>query len=159
MYTVGLLNTFGRILFLSAFLPSGQSFLDFGKNALRSGLGHMMGQLRAPTLRLLIAFAVTLPLFFKMQKHTVSTWRKNRQRNRDEMIDPELQRGRATTLKERMTWGICPVCNAQPGEWCHAAAGFQLGRRVDGRPMQDGDGAHLQRLRRAPMRVQCIALP
>ncbi len=63
---------------------------------------------------------------------------------------------RDTTLEERIRWGVCPVCKAGHGEYCCAAVGFQLGHRVDGRRMQDGDGAHLARLQRAPMRVRLV---
>ncbi|AKF08842.1 hypothetical protein [Sandaracinus amylolyticus] len=65
-------------------------------------------------------------------------------------------RERETTWEERATWDVCPVCAAPDGEWCSSAVGAQLGLRVDGRRMQDGEGAHLARLRRAPVRVRMV---
>jgi len=64
---------------------------------------------------------------------------------------------RETTFEERATWGACPVCAAQHGEWCHAEVGAQLGVRAGGGRMNTGDGAHLARLRNAPMRVKLVA--
>lgn len=61
---------------------------------------------------------------------------------------------RETTYDERLTWGTCPTCQAQHGQFCHAEVGLQLGRRVDGRPMETGDGVHLSRIKLAPMKVQ-----
>lgn len=71
-------------------------------------------------------------------------------------MERELQEGRETTIEERQVWGTCPVCKAGPGEWCHAEVGVQLGIRADGQRMQTGDGAHLARLRTAPMRVKVV---
>lgn len=67
---------------------------------------------------------------------------------------PPLER--ETTITERQTWGDCGVCGAKHGEWCHADVGVQLGARVDGRRMKDGEGAHLARLRAAPQRVRLV---
>ena len=64
--------------------------------------------------------------------------------------------GRETSYEERATWGVCPVCSAGHGEWCHAEIGAQLGVRVDGRRMQTGEGAHVARLQKAPMRVRLV---
>lgn len=61
---------------------------------------------------------------------------------------------RELSFDERMRWGECPVCKAAHGEACHADVGIQLGVRLDGRRMQDGDGVHLARLKRAPDRVR-----
>jgi len=63
---------------------------------------------------------------------------------------------RETTFEERATWGECPVCKAPHGDWCRAEIGVQLGRRVDGRHMETGEGVHLARLQRAPMRVRLV---
>ena len=67
-----------------------------------------------------------------------------------------MPEARETTYEERATWGICPVCGAGDGEWCHAEIGAQLGVLLDGRRMQTGEGAHLARLQKAPMRVQLV---
>lgn len=67
-----------------------------------------------------------------------------------------MKPSRETTFEERATWGECPVCHAPDGEWCSAAIGIQLGQRVDGRRMNDGEGAHLARLQRAPMVVRLV---
>ena len=64
--------------------------------------------------------------------------------------------GRETSYEERATWGTCPICEAEQGEWCRAEAGVHIGVRVDGRRMQTGEGAHLARLRNAPMRVRLV---
>jgi len=61
---------------------------------------------------------------------------------------------RELTIEERMKWGTCPVCQAPHGTDCYAAVGIHLGVRADGRAPQDGDGAHLARLDRAPHRVR-----
>lgn len=66
---------------------------------------------------------------------------------------------RDTTYEERATWGECPVCHAAHGEWCHAEIGLQLGVKVGGGRMQTGEGAHLGRLRNAPMRVRLTPCP
>lgn len=63
---------------------------------------------------------------------------------------------RETTFEERATWGECPVCNAPDGQWCSSAIGIQLGQSVSGNRLKDGDGVHLARLQRAPMRVQLV---
>ena len=67
-------------------------------------------------------------------------------------------RERELTFDERMKWGNCPVCEAADGEYCHAAVGIQLGRRVDGKTMKDGEGAHLARLNKAPSKVREVAI-
>jgi hypothetical protein len=64
---------------------------------------------------------------------------------------------RETTYYERAVWGICPICNAPPGEWCYPEAGPVLGVRTDGKQMAQGDGAHLARLQRAPRTVRVVA--
>lgn len=69
----------------------------------------------------------------------------------------DLQAVRETTIAERLTWGECPVCHAQPGEFCHADVGLQLGVRGDGSRMKDGEGAHVARLQRAPLKVRLVA--
>lgn len=61
---------------------------------------------------------------------------------------------RELTQAERFVWGTCSVCGAEHGESCHAAVGFQLGRRIDGRAMRDGEGVHLARLQAAPFNVR-----
>jgi hypothetical protein len=66
---------------------------------------------------------------------------------------------RDTTIYERQRWGTCAVCAAKHGLACHAAVGFQLGVRIDGRAMIDGEGAHLARLQAAPPRVPVIPSP
>lgn len=63
---------------------------------------------------------------------------------------------RDATYEERATWGTCPVCQAGPGQWCHAEVGVQLGRTVSGAPLQTGKGAHLARLKLAPTRVKLV---
>lgn len=72
-----------------------------------------------------------------------------------ELFQPEHR----LTFDERARWGVCPVCHAQPGEYCYADVGVQLGIRSDGARMKDGDGAHLARLRLAPdkVRIQPVA--
>lgn len=69
---------------------------------------------------------------------------------------PGTMRTRELTAEERFTWGDCSVCGAKDGEHCHADVGVQLGVRVDGTRMQDGEGAHLARLERAPLKVQMV---
>jgi len=70
------------------------------------------------------------------------------------MFEHTLERD--LTNAERFTWGKCPACEAPHGEPCRAAVGLQLGVRVDGRRMRDGEGAHLGRLQRAPRRVRLV---
>jgi len=57
---------------------------------------------------------------------------------------------RELTQDERFVWGACPVCKAPHGTPCHADVGMQLGVRVDGRRMRDGEGVHVARLQHAP---------
>lgn len=71
-----------------------------------------------------------------------------------ERTAPPIERD--LTFDEIATWGDCEVCHAKHGEWCHADVGAQLGVRVDGRRMKDGEGAHLARLRAAPKRVRLV---
>lgn len=71
------------------------------------------------------------------------------------MNDPREPRD--LTFEEKSTWGECPVCKAEHGAPCHPEVGIQLGHRVDGRPMQRGDGAHLARLNAAPKAVRLVA--
>ena len=61
---------------------------------------------------------------------------------------------RELSFDDRARWGECPVCHAPHGTFCYADVGIQLGQRVDGRPMKDGEGAHLGRLQNAPHRVR-----
>ena len=68
----------------------------------------------------------------------------------------QLQTGRPTTYDERATWGTCPVCQAAPGEWCHAEVGLQLGTPAGGGKMQTGSGAHLARLQPAPDHIKLV---
>ena len=68
-----------------------------------------------------------------------------------------MTEGRETTYEERATWGECPICKAKHGEWCHADVGFQFGVKVNGERMKTGEGAHLSRLQKAPMRVKLVA--
>ena len=63
---------------------------------------------------------------------------------------------RETTFEERATWGKCQVCGADHGEWCHAEIGAQLGVRADGQRAKTGEGAHLARLQKAPMRIRMV---
>lgn len=63
-------------------------------------------------------------------------------------------RERELTFDDRARWGVCPVCQAADGEWCHALVGFQIGTHTDGSRMLDGEGAHLARLQAAPLRVK-----
>jgi hypothetical protein len=65
-----------------------------------------------------------------------------------------MSRERELTSDELMKWGDCPACGAKDGEYCSALVGMQLGVRVDGRRMEDGDGAHLARWKKAPRRVK-----
>ena len=67
-------------------------------------------------------------------------------------------RQRKLTYEERATWGKCPVCQAEDGEWCHAEIGPQLGIQVGGGRMATGEGAHLARLQNAPLEVKLIAI-
>jgi len=62
------------------------------------------------------------------------------------------------TFDERARWGECPICKAQPGEYCFATVGLQLGTRADGNRMQDGDGVHMARLQKAPSKVKLVAV-
>ncbi len=64
---------------------------------------------------------------------------------------------RELTSEERMKWGTCPTCGARNGEYCHADVGMHLGTRAGGGKPQDGDGTHLGRLQRAPMRIKVTA--
>lgn len=68
----------------------------------------------------------------------------------------ELQNGRDATFEERATWGKCPICEAEPGEWCNAAIGIPLGINVDGCRPKNGSGAHLARLQNAPIRIKIV---
>lgn len=61
---------------------------------------------------------------------------------------------RELTFEDRAKWGICPTCQAQHGEWCHAEVGMQLGVNVNGSRLQTGQGAHLSRLKQAPFNVR-----
>lgn len=63
---------------------------------------------------------------------------------------------RDTTMSERMTWGVCGVCGAKHGEFCRADVGVQLGVKLDGSRMKDGEGTHLSRLKTAPLRVRLV---
>lgn len=65
-----------------------------------------------------------------------------------------MSRERELTLDEQMRWGECPVCEAADGEPCRANVGLQVGVRLDGRRMRDGEGVHLRRLQWAPQRVR-----
>jgi hypothetical protein len=65
---------------------------------------------------------------------------------------------REATWEERATWGECPVCKAQPGEYCLSDVGFQVGRKANSRRMRPGEGAHLGRLRLAPFHVKLVAV-
>ena len=69
----------------------------------------------------------------------------------------DLQAVREAKIAERLTWGECPVCHAKPGEFCHADVGLQFGVRADGSRMKDGEGAHIARLQRAPLKVRLAA--
>ena len=70
-----------------------------------------------------------------------------------------MDMNRESTHWERERWGICDVCEAPHGTPCRADIGFQLGQRVDGRRMLDGEGAHLARLRKAPETLPVIPSP
>ena len=59
---------------------------------------------------------------------------------------------REATWKERATWGECPICGAQPGQFCDPHAGF-LPCGYD----PPKDGAHLGRIQNAPLRVRLVA--
>ncbi len=63
---------------------------------------------------------------------------------------------RKLTQDERFKWGECSVCGAKHGKYCHSAVGIQLGAKVDGSRMRDGEGAHLARIQSAPRHVQEI---
>lgn len=67
-----------------------------------------------------------------------------------------MTRERDLTAEERFTWGDCPVCGSEDGRPCHADVGVQLGVRADGKRMQDGEGAHVARLQKAPLRVAMV---
>jgi hypothetical protein len=67
-------------------------------------------------------------------------------------------RERELTTAERFVWGECPICKAADGEHCRADVGIQLGVKVDGSRMRDGEGAHLARLQRAPFKVREIPI-
>lgn len=69
-----------------------------------------------------------------------------------------MSRVRELSADERMKWGDCPACGAPDGEYCRADVGMQLGVRVDGQRMRDGDGAHLARWQKAPLRVKEVAV-
>lgn len=71
------------------------------------------------------------------------------------MVD--LQASRETTMDERLKWGVCPVCGAKPGEYCRADVGLQLGVKADGTRMKDGEGAHVARLQRSPLKVKLVS--
>lgn len=59
---------------------------------------------------------------------------------------------RELDFAERATWGDCPVCRAKHGEPCNANVGLVIGRTIHGAP--PCDGAHLGRLRNAPLAVK-----
>jgi hypothetical protein len=46
------------------------------------------------------------------------------------------------------------VCEATHGEPCHADVGHQIGVHIDGSRMRTGEGAHVARLQKAPLRVR-----
>jgi hypothetical protein len=63
---------------------------------------------------------------------------------------------RDATWEEQCTWGTCPVCGATPGEHCLPTS-LQLGTRLDGKPMTQGEGVHLVRIQHAPRRVKLVS--
>lgn len=67
-----------------------------------------------------------------------------------------MSEARETTYEERATWGTCPICKAEHGEYCHAEVGMQLGSPAGGGKMKTGDGAHLARISKAPLRVRLV---
>jgi hypothetical protein len=67
-------------------------------------------------------------------------------------------RERELTVKERFRWGDCPVCKAPDGEPCRADVGLQVGTKIDGSRMEDGEGAHMGRLIKAPLWVREVAV-
>lgn len=60
---------------------------------------------------------------------------------------------RETTFEERARWGKCPTCQAPHGTWCYADVGLQVGSKINGARMVDGEGAHVSRLKAAPVLV------
>jgi hypothetical protein len=58
------------------------------------------------------------------------------------------------TFERKAVYGTCPICHAPPRQACHSLVGLQLGVHPDGSRMQDGEGAHLERLQDAPHRVR-----
>ncbi len=62
---------------------------------------------------------------------------------------------RDTTIEERMKWGECPVCKAKHGEFC-LPVGLVMGVKANGSPLGQGDGVHVQRISKAPMRVKLV---
>jgi hypothetical protein len=65
-----------------------------------------------------------------------------------------VARVREVPWEERIRWGVCPVCEATDGEPCHAEVGAHLGMKASGARLKTGEGVHLARLERAPMRVR-----
>jgi len=64
---------------------------------------------------------------------------------------------RELTYEERRVWGICPVCEAKPGESCSGDVGIPLGIAVDGG--LPANGVHLARLAQAPRQVDEVLYP
>jgi len=65
-------------------------------------------------------------------------------------------RERDLTFDEMATWGECPVCKAADGEWCCSEIGLQVGVKADGSTMKTGEGAHMARLKNAPLKVKLV---
>jgi hypothetical protein len=84
----------------------------------------------------------------RRQRRLEEEQQRRYKKERNEMRERDL------SFDERSKWGDCPTCKAPDGTYCYAAVGVQLGRRADGRAMQDGEGAHLSRLQNAPTRVR-----
>ena len=68
----------------------------------------------------------------------------------------QLIEGRETTYEERATWGTCPICGAEPGEWCEPAGTPSLGIPVGGGRHEKGDGVHMARLTNAPRHIRIV---
>lgn len=75
----------------------------------------------------------------------------------DQLTVPLREGMHALTWNQRITWGRCPVCNAQPGERCHSDVGISMGVSATGGPPVDG--VHVGRLSAAPARVRVEAIP
>lgn len=64
---------------------------------------------------------------------------------------------RVVSIDEKFTWGKCPVCEAKHGQPCDPSK-VSFGQKIDGSRLGVGEGAHAERLKRAPNAVALTPL-